>query len=98
MKKKSKHYDDKRDLIRQMKKDRNRADSAIYASFSVYMLMALLVLYEDLQFREKRIMKFVNGIYKRIDLYRAGKLSVDSMQKDLFEKAGVAVEPPRIEL
>lgn len=98
MKKRAKHYDSKRDLIAQMKLDRARADYAVYASFTAYMLMAALTLYEDLGFREKRLVKFINGIYKRIDMYRAGKLSVNDMEKTLFEKAGVVVEPPHIEI
>lgn len=98
MKKKSKHYDNRRDLIQQMKQDRARADYAVYASFTAYMLIALCTLFEDLGFRDKRIVKFVNGFYKRLDLYRAGKLSVNEMEKNLFEKAGVTVEPPQIEI
>lgn len=96
--KKGKHYDDKRDLIASMKRDRARADYAVYASFTAYMLIGCLTLYEDLGFRDKRITKYINGFYKRLDMYRAGKLSVQGMEKDLLEKAGVVVEPPQIEI
>lgn len=98
MKKKSKHYDSKRDLIAAMKENKRRADYAVFASFTAYMLIATLTLFEDLQFREKRIVKFVNGFYKRLDMYNAGALSVSSMEEDLLKKAGVVVEPPHIEI
>ena len=98
MKKKSKHYDSKRDLIAAMKENKRRADYAVFASFTAYMLMATLTLYEDLNFRETRIRKFVDGFYKRLDMYRAGALSVHGMEKDLLKKAGVVVQPPKVEI
>lgn len=97
-KNRARHYDDKRDLIATMKENQRRADYAVYASFTAYMLMATLTLYEDLNFRDTRIKKFIDGFYKRLDMYRAGALSVKGMEKDLLEKAGVVVEPPHIDI
>ena len=92
MKKKKKHFDNKNDLISQLKQQRYRTDNAIAATFTAYMMLATMGLYEDLGFREKRLIKFVNGFYDRLDLYHEGKLTVAEMEKTLLEKAGVVVE------
>lgn len=92
-----KHYDNKNDLIRELKRQKFHTDHAVAATFTAYMMLATLTLYEDLGFREKRLLKFVNGFYHRLDLYNEGKLTVDSIQKTLLEKAGVVVEGVRID-
>ena len=92
-----KHYDNKNDLISQLRKQKYRTEKAIEATFTAYMMLATLTLYEDLGFREKRLLKFVNGFYDRLALYEDGKLTVDSIQKTLLEKAGVVVEGVHIE-
>ena len=87
-----KHYDNKNDLISQLRKQKYRTEKAIEATFTAYMMLATLTLYEDLGFREKRLLKFVNGFYDRLALYEDGKLTVDAIEKTLLEKAGVVVE------
>ena len=87
-----KHYDNKNDLISQLKRQKYHTENAVAATFTAYMMLATLTLYEDLGFREKRLMKFVNGFYNRLDLYHDGKLTVDEIEKTLLEKAGVVVE------
>ena len=47
---KKKHYDNKNDLIRRMREVevvQNRADHAVAASWSAFMMLGLLTLYED---------------------------------------------------
>ena len=92
-----KHYDNKNDLISQLKKNKYRTDKAIEATFTAYMMLATLTLYEDLGFREKRLLKFINGFYDRLALYGDGKLTLDTIEKTLLEKAGVVVEGVHID-
>ena len=87
-----KHYDNKNDLISQLKKSKYRTEKAIEATFSAYMMLGTLTLYEELGFREKRLIKFVNGFYDRLALYGEGKLTLNEIEKTLLEKAGVVVE------
>lgn len=94
---KKKHYDNKKDLIREMKMQKIRTDNAVAATFKAYMMLATLTLYEDLGFREKRLIRFVNGFYDRLGLYSDGKLSVAEIEKTLLEKAGVVVEGVNIQ-
>lgn len=89
---KMKHYDNKNDLISQLRRQKYRTEKAIEATFTAYMMLATLTLYEDLGFREKRLLKFINGFYDRLALYEDGKLTVDTIEKTLLEKAGVVVE------
>lgn len=95
-----KHYDDKNDLLRKMrevKKTQARADHAVAATWSAFMMMGLLTLYEDLGFRDKRLNSFIDGMAKRNEQYASGELTLDEIKKRLYENAGVVVEPPAIE-
>lgn len=92
-----KHYDNKNELLEQLKRNKYRTDKAIEATFSAYMMLGTLTLFEDLGFREKRIIKFVNGFYDRLALYGDGELTLDAIEKTLLEKAGVVVEGVRID-
>lgn len=96
--KKKKHYDNKNDLISQMRKQKFQTENAIAATFKAYMMLATLTLYEDLGFREKRLLKFVNGFYDRLAAYEDGNLSVNEIEKTLLEKAGVVIEGVRIDV
>jgi hypothetical protein len=86
------HYDNKNDLISAMRKQKRMTDNAVSATFTAYMLLATLTLYEDLGFREKRLISFINGFYDRLALYGDGKLTVNDIEKTLLEKAGVVIE------
>lgn len=94
---KKKHFDGKNEILRRMReveKVQNRADKAVAASWTVFMMLGLLTLYEDLGFREKRLNKFIDGVYRRNAEYDEGKLSLDEIKRKLYENAGVVVEPP----
>ena len=93
-----KHFDNKNDLITQMRKTKMHADNCVAATFTAYMILAATTLYEDLGFRDKRLIKFIEGFYHRLDLYNEGKLSVDEMEKNLIDKAGVIIEHPLIRM
>lgn len=93
-----KHYDNARDIIATMKKNKALADNAISSTFSAYMMMACMVLYEDFEYDQENIQAFVNGIYNKLDEYRDGKLTVNGLEKDLLEKCGVVVEKPNFEV
>lgn len=92
-----KHYDNKNDILRRMReveKVQNRADKAVAASWSAFMMLGLLTLYEDCGFREKRLNAFIEGIHKRNDQFDRGEISLDDIKKQLYEKAGIIVEQP----
>lgn len=92
-----KHYDNKNDLLKEMKKRKLMADNAISSTFTAYMIVATLTLYEDLGFRNERLQKFLTGFYKRLERYENGSLTLDQMKKTLYDKAGVVVEGPKIQ-
>ena len=91
------HFDNKNDILRRMReveKVQNRADKAVASSWTAYMMLGVLTLYEDLGFREKRLNAFVDGIQKRNDQFDRGELTLDEMKRKLYEEAGVIVEFP----
>ena len=95
-----KHYDNKNDLlkkIREVKKTQARADNAVAATWTAFMMIALLTLYEDLGFRDKRLNSFIGGMAKRNEQYDSGELTLTEIKKRLYDKAGIVVEPPAIE-
>lgn len=92
-----KHFDNKNDILRRMReveKVQARADKAVASSWTAYMMLGVLTLYEDLGFREKRLNAFVDGIKKRNLEYDEGKLSLQEIKRKLYEEAGVIVEMP----
>lgn len=92
-----KHYDNKNDILKRMReveKVQNRADKAVASSWTAFMLLGILTLYEDLGFREKRLSTFINGVHKRNREYEEGKLTLQEMKRKLYEDAGVVVEFP----
>lgn len=95
-----KHYDNKNDILRRMReveKVQNRADNAVAASWSAFMMLGLLTLYEDLKFRDKRLNTFIDGMQKRNSQYDSGELTLDEIKKRLYDQAGIIVEPPAVE-
>ena len=58
-----KHYDNKNEILRRLRENeiiQNRADRAVASSWTAYMMLGLLTLYEDLNFREARLNKFIS--------------------------------------
>ena len=93
-----KHYDNKNDILRRMReveKVQNRADNAVAASWSAFMMLGLLTLYEDLKFRDKRLNTFIDGMQRRNAEYDRGDLTLDEIKKRLYEGAGIVVEMPK---
>lgn len=93
-----KHYDSKNDILKRMReveKVQNRADNAVAASWSAFMMIGLLTLYEDLKFRDKRLNAFIDGIQRRNTEYDRGDLTLDEIKKRLYEEAGIVVEMPK---
>ena len=91
------HFDNKNDILRRMReveKVQNRADKAVASSWTAYMMLGVLTLYEDLGFREKRLNAFVDGIQKRNEQFDRGELTLDEMKRKIYDEAGVIVEFP----
>ena len=94
-KRKQRHFDNKDDILKRMReveKVQKRADHAVAASWSAFMMFGILTLYEDLNFRDKRINKFIDGMRRRHDEWDSGELPLDEVRKRLYDKAGVIVE------
>ena len=95
---KRRHYDDKNDILRRMReveKVQNRADKAVASSWTAFMMLGLLTLYEELGFREKRLNTFIDGVQKRNEQYNNGELTLDELKKRLYDEAGIVVEMPK---
>lgn len=90
-----KHFDNKKDLIAEMKRNKAMNENGMGAVFKAYMLLACVVLYEDFEYDEENIQAFVDGVYKNLDRYHDKTLSVADMEKTLFENLGVWIENPK---
>ena len=93
-----KHYDNKNEILRRLRENeiiQNRADRAVASSWTAYMMLGLLTLYEDLNFREARLNKFISGVNKRLNQFNRNELSLDEMNKRLYDEAGIIVEGPK---
>lgn len=85
---KKKHFDNKKDLIREMYKTQLRAKKAEEIAFSSHMLLSLYVLHNKFGFGQERCEKFVNAVAD------ADNLNLQDIRKYLLNKIGFAVELP----
>lgn len=96
----AKHYDNKNELLRQLKKAQNaekHTQNCINASYNAYMMIACLVLWEKCNLREKRLQTFVDGVYGLVDAYNDGKITYDDIKKRLNDY-GIEFEMPQIQI
>lgn len=92
-----KHYDNKNELLRRLRENekvQNRANKAAASAWTAYLLLACLTLYEDLGFREKRFIKFINGVNDRLDRYNRGEMTLQELEKRLYDESGIIIERP----
>lgn len=90
------HYDNKNDLLRELKKRKLMADNAITATFSTYMIMSLYVLMEDFEYDQENVEAYREKFCEHLAEYEDGKLTVKEMEKQLFDNLGVVVEMPKM--
>lgn len=88
-----KHFDNKNDLLAELKRRKSMADNCVSATYTMYMMMACSVLLEDFEYDSDTIENFLAGFSKRFDAYERGELTVDSMDQNLKD-AGIYVELP----
>ena len=95
-----KHYDNKNDIIRQMRKAQHaekHTENCVNATYNAYMMVACLVLYEKCKFREKRLTTFVNEFYGMVEAYQNGEITYESMKKRLSDY-GIEFEPLHVQI
>lgn len=76
-----KHYDNKTDILRQMKENRIRADIAAASAFSANMLMSLYVLRDGFGFGQEQAERFVNGMLQLNKDFEADKITLDEIKR-----------------
>lgn len=92
----AKHYDNKRDLLREMKENRIRADIAEASAFSANMLMSLYVLRDGFDFGQVRAERFIDGMSRLNQDINDDKITLEDIKKRVFDDLGVIVEMPRL--
>lgn len=90
------HYDNKNDLLRELKKRKLMADNAISATFSTYMIMSLFTLMTDFEYDQENVEAYRECFLNHLAEYEDGKLTVNEMEKQLFDNLGVVVEKPKM--
>lgn len=89
-----KHYDNKNDLLNELRKRKTMADNAITATFTTYMIMSLYTLMDDFEYDQENVEAYRECFLNHLAEYEEGKLSVNEMEKQLFDNLGVLVEMP----
>ncbi|HJC25380.1 MAG TPA: hypothetical protein H9761_17060 [Candidatus Eisenbergiella merdavium] len=89
------HYDNKRDLIKEMRSSRARADMAAASAFSANMLMSLYVLRDTFGFGQARAERFVKAMGRLNTDHDEGRITLDEIKKRIFDDLGMIVEMPR---
>lgn len=89
------HYDNKRDLLREMKENRIRADIAAASAFSANMLMSLYVLRDGFGFGQERAERFVNGMLKLNQDFEDEKITLNEIIQKVYDDLKIIVEMPK---
>ena len=89
------HYDSKRDLLREMKENRIRADIAAASAFSANMLMSLYVLRDGFGFGQERAERFVNGMLKLNQDFEDEKITLNEIIQKVYDDLKIIVEMPK---
>ena len=96
----AKHYDNKNELLRQLKKAQNaekHTQNCINATYNAYMMIACLVLWEKCNFRENRLTTFVNEFYATVEAFDRGEITYEDM-KGRLNDYGIEIEPVQVQL
>lgn len=91
-----KHFDNKNDLLRVIRKQQMDNDMVLAAAHTAYMRMALLTLSEDFGFGTQRCERFNDGMLKRLNALDKGELTGAEMKERIFKRLGVYVEDPAL--
>lgn len=89
-----KHFDNKDDLLRTLKKNSRQKQYDTAAAFSANMLMSLYVLRIAFDFGTKRAEAFVDAMAKVNGDIESGELTIDQIQTILLDELGIQVELP----
>lgn len=83
-----KHYDNKFDLIREMKRTKKLAESSTDIAFASQMILSLYVLHNTFGFGQERCERYVQAIQA------ADNNNLAEMRQYLLDKIGFCVELP----
>lgn len=90
----AKHSEKTDYLLGEIKKLRTQLEYQAALSFKSYMLMACHTLYDDFEYDQENIEAFVSGIYKHLEEYENGTMTIGDMERELYDEIGVVVEGP----
>lgn len=91
-----KHYDNKNDLLRELKRRKEMADNSVAITFTAYMNLTLYTLMEDFEYDGENVEAFRDLFLKHLEEYEEKKLTLDTLTKELYDRLGVAVEMPKL--
>lgn len=82
------HFDNKNDLIREMKRTKRLAENSTDIAFASQMILSLYVLHNTFGFGQERCERYVQAIQE------ADNNNLQEMRQYLLEKIGFCVELP----
>ena len=93
---KRKHLDNKNDLLSTLRRQRMHSEMAIASSFTVYMMLTLLILHDEYGFGQKRAERFTESFHRLLTSYNNGEIDVKDMQQRILDELGMIVEGPEV--
>ena len=91
-----KHYDNKNNLLRDMRKQKMENEMVMSATYTAYMRMALLVLHDEFGFGTQRCEKFGEAMNAMLEKFNDGEITGAQMTQRIFDELYMYMEDPAL--
>ena len=91
-----KHFDNKRDILREMKENRIRAETAEASAFSANMMMSLYVLSDSFSLNQEQAETFVDAMAALEKRFEDGNITLTQIMQRVFDDYGMIIELPEV--
>ena len=91
-----KHFDNKRDILREMKENRIRAETAEASAFSANMLMSLYILSDSFNLNQGQAEAFVDAMGTLEKRFEDGNITLAQIMQRVFDDYGMIIELPEV--
>lgn len=92
----AKHFDNKNDLLKAMRKQKMENEMVMAATYTAYMRMAFLVLHDEFGFGSQRALKFGEAMNKMLEAFNNDAITGDQMIKRIADELGLYMEDPAL--
>ena len=91
-----KHYDNKNDLLKAVRKQKMENEMVMAATYTAYMRMALLTLHDEFGFGTQRCEKFAVAMNAMLEKFNDGSITGNQMTQRIMDELSLYMEDPKL--